>query len=447
MAKANVLEFLYSKQKSPLEFNFDNLIAPPLLSLLTPQDIYELNRIARSVKLSGKIDEKYKLIDSIMNNRGFVKLHAGTNRVVYRFLEDQSFVIKIAVDKVGLGDNPAEFRNQFLLKPFVTKIFEVSPCGTVALVERVDAIMSREEFASVADDIFNLLTKVFIGKYILEDVGCHYFMNYGIRKNGFGPVLLDFPYVYELDGNKLYCNAHLPGRKDITCGGELDYDDGFNNLICTKCGRHYHARDLKKAEKDQLIIVGGKKTMKVKVMVGKKVILDSSKNKIAKVIEPEPETKLEEIVKLEPETKVEEVTKSVVTENSKTNVSIPRDAIFNRTVEVAKDEDVTMEPIEVAREEDVTITTLPNKPDKRLIWINPNIKIAEESSENIGEDIEMNDNKEKYHDYYEDEEKYNDYEDDNEDEEDYEQYLSNRERKQIRQTEKQNRRTDFGDYF
>lgn len=182
MANANALGFLYNKRKSPLEFNFDSLTAPPLLSLLTQQDIFELNRIARSVKLSGHIEEKYKLIDMIMTNRGFVKLHAGTNRVVYRFIEDQRFVIKIAVDRVGLGDNPAEFKNQFLLKPFVTKIFEVSPCNTVALVERVDAIMSREEFMSVADDVFNLLTKVFIGKYILEDIGSFYFMNYGIRK-------------------------------------------------------------------------------------------------------------------------------------------------------------------------------------------------------------------------------------------------------------------------
>lgn len=184
MAKANVLDLLYSKHRTPLEFNFDNLVAPPLLSLVTPQDIFELNRIARSVKLSGKIEEKYKLIDAIMTNRGFVKLHAGTNRVVYRFLEDQSFVVKIAVDKVGLNDNPAEFRNQFLLKPFVTKVFEVSPCGTIGVFERVDAIMSREEFASVADDIFNLITKFFVGKYILEDFGTWYFLNWGVRRNG-----------------------------------------------------------------------------------------------------------------------------------------------------------------------------------------------------------------------------------------------------------------------
>ena len=184
MAKTNVLQALYEKRKSPLEFNFDMLTAPPLLSLVTPQDIYELNRIARSVKLSGKIEEKYKLIDNIMTRRGFVKLHAGTNRVVYRFLEDQRFVLKIAVDRVGLGDNPAEYNNQFLLKPFVTKIFEVSSCGTVAVVERVDAILSREEFASVADDVFNLLTKFIIGKYVIEDAGSQYFMNFGVRRNG-----------------------------------------------------------------------------------------------------------------------------------------------------------------------------------------------------------------------------------------------------------------------
>lgn len=184
MAKANVLDLLYTKSKSPLEFDFDRLIAPPLLSLVTYQDIYELNRIATSVKLSGKIEEKYRLIDNIMTRRGFVKLHAGTNRVVYKFLEDQRFVAKIAVDKVGLGDNPAEFKNQFLLKPFVTKVFDVSACGTIGLFERVNPIMSREEFVSVADDIFNLLTKFFIGKYVLDDIGCHYFLNWGVRNNG-----------------------------------------------------------------------------------------------------------------------------------------------------------------------------------------------------------------------------------------------------------------------
>lgn len=325
MAKTNALDMLYNKTKSPLEFNFDNLWAPPLLSLLTVQDIAELNRIATSVKLTGKIETKYKLIDQIMTNRGFVKLHAGTNRVVYRFIEDQRFVVKIAIDRVGIGDNPAEYRNQFLLKPFVTKVFEVSPCGTVGLFERVDAIMSREEFISVADDIFTLITKFFVGKYILEDFGSHYFMNWGIRKDGFGLVLLDFPYVYELDGNKLYCNAPEIGNRNIVCGGQLDYDDGFNNLICTKCGKLYHARDLKKSDKEKLIIVGGKKKMKVKVKIGSTVI-KSNTQEIVKVIE-QPEQSCNAIEQYNND-KVESRTDKVI--ECKVEIKKPKDSIFKK---------------------------------------------------------------------------------------------------------------------
>ena len=421
MAKLNALEALYNKQRSPMEFRFDMLTAPPLYTLLTPQDIYNLNQIAKSVKLSGKIDQKYKLIDQIMTSRGFVKLHAGTNRVVYRFIEDQRFVIKVAVDRVGLGDNPAEFQNQFILKPFVTKVFEVSPCGTVGVFERVDAIMSREEFLSVADDVFNLMTKFFIGKYVLEDVGTQYFMNWSVRK-GFGPVLLDFPYVYELDGNKLYCNANpIPGRKDIVCNGEIDYDDGFNNLICTKCGRHYQARSLKKAEEQKLIIVGGKKTMKVQVKVGKKVILDSNKTKVAKVIEPEKKDNIkvqlpkEELVVKAPKEKVRqdrvESRSSEVVKKDEVKKEQPSEAIFNKTI---KDEPEVVKEVKV-EEEKVTNTVVVEevKPvDDMLLDLD---------TESVNDD-----------DYYDDEDEYEEYSD----------YVSNRQKSQDRSRAKQTKKVN-----
>lgn len=223
------------------------------------------------------------------------------------------------------------------------------------------------------------------------------------------------------------------GRTDITCGGELDYDDGFNNLICTKCGRQYHARDLKKAEKDQLIIVGGKKTMRVKVMIGKEVISDSSKNKVAKVIDPEPLIKQE--IKPEP------LVKSTVIEKPKTNVSIPKAAIFNRTEEVKnnikEDNSIIEEAITyVGIPEDIDSNTdIPNLLKGETI----EMKRKSNNTDIIYDETEIYSSES-------DEEEYDKYEDDDE-EEDYEQYLSNRERKQIRRSEKQNRRTDFGDYF
>lgn len=418
MVKANVLNLLYTKRKSPLEFNFDLLTAPPLLSLLTLQDIFELNRIARSVKLSGKIEEKYRLIDQIMCSRGFVKLHAGTNRVVYRFIEDQRFVVKVAVDRVGLGDNPAEYKNQFLLKPFITKVFEVSPCGTVGLFERVDAIMSREEFLSVADDIFNLITKFFVGKYILEDFGSHYFMNWGTRRE-YGPVLLDFPYVYELDGNKLYCNAPVvPGRRDVLCGGQLDYDGGFNNLICTKCGRPYQARDLKKAEEQKLIIVGGKKTMRVQIKVGKDIILDSGKKRMSKVIE-EPKKDFNNMVKRD---KVESRLNNRLNQ-SKISEVIPSDAIFNK-----KNDDKEKESNVITNDTQDTETQ--------------NDKVDNVSFNKENTSTSMNDELDSVIDQYQDYE-----EDDYSEYEDYDQYLSNRQRSNKRNNKKSRKgNSDFSDF-
>lgn len=272
MAKADLLSILYSKEKSPLEFKFDSMWIPSMYNFLTPQDIKELHYLASSAKFSSKIDFKYKEIDRIMTNRGFRKFHCGTNRIVYSYLEDQSFLVKIALDKVGLSDNPAEYRNQFLLKPFVTKVFEVSPCGTVATVERVEPITSREEFMSVAEDIFDLMNQCIIGKYVLEDVGTKYFMNWGLRK-GFGAVLLDYTYVYELDGNKLFCNKFVPENGQI-CNGVIDYDAGFNNLICSKCGKRYLAKDLERSVKEKLIILKeeGEIDMKISLKRGNETV-------------------------------------------------------------------------------------------------------------------------------------------------------------------------------
>ncbi len=273
MDRNEALSLLYPKAKSGSEFRFDNLYHPPIFNYLTIQDIAQLNKIATSVRLSSKPKEKYKMINQIMVNRGFVKMASGTNRVVYRFLDDYSFVLKIAIDKVGMKDNPAEMRNQHLLKPFVTKCFDVTRCGTVGMFERVKPIQFREEFLAISEDVFDLINNL-VGKYVLEDIGEKYFQNYGVR-DGFGPVLLDYPYVYELDGGKLICN-NLDPITNLPCRGEIDYDLGYNDLVCKKCGKRYLATDLKMKGTDgeaKIIIEGKEETrMKVAVLQGDKVI-------------------------------------------------------------------------------------------------------------------------------------------------------------------------------
>jgi len=283
LAKADILNILYSKDRSPLEFHFDSLVMPTMLCYLSPQDIQALYNIASSIKYSSKINLKYKEIDNIMVNRGFKKFHSGTNRIVYSYLEDRSFLVKIAIDRVGLRDNPDEFSNQFLLKPFVTRTFEVSPCGTIATVERVEPITSRQEFISIAGDVFDLLNKQILGEYILEDIGTNYFMNYGLR-SGFGPVLLDYPYLFKLDGNKLYCNQVL--ETGHLCEGLIDYDAGFNNLICSKCGKRYLATELQKAKDNKLIFMKGSNeiNLNIKLKRGDKIVKDLTNDKETETI-------------------------------------------------------------------------------------------------------------------------------------------------------------------
>lgn len=258
-----ILEKMKGRMMSAEEFDFERLQAPPLYSLLSYQDIEQLRKLATSIKYAGRPIERMQMIDKILVNRGFRKFTGGTNRAIYKFLENDQILIKVATDAVGIGDSPREFMNQQYYKPFVPKVFEVSPCGTVGLFERVVPITSREEFLSVAPYIYDIILNWFVGEYVCDDIGTEYFMNWGIRK-GFGAVLLDFPYSYKLDGNKLFCNKPDETQPGGICGGVIDYDDGFNHLRCSKCGAEYKALELKKAiETNTIIQKGGRTKMKV----------------------------------------------------------------------------------------------------------------------------------------------------------------------------------------
>ena len=266
MARADILKQIMAKKMSAEEFSWNNIIPPgPLLRFLSMADIAELNKIATSVRLSSKPKLKYQYIDNILVPKGFKKMASGTNRVVYKYLEDQSFVIKVAYDKVGMSDNPNEYKNQFKLMPFCTKMFDISPCGTVALVERVEPITSREEFIAIAPSVFDMITTKLIGRYVLDDIGTKFFQNYGIRM-GMGPVLLDYPYVYDIDGAKLSCNLIDP-KTGKMCNGVIDYDDGFNMLICEKCRKQYFPEQLKKEVEGGNIIISKGETHKMKISI------------------------------------------------------------------------------------------------------------------------------------------------------------------------------------
>ena len=284
MARSDILSTLYSKKTTALDFNYDSLIAPPLYTLISNQDLERMYKLVTSIKYTSKIEYKEAEIRKIMEYYGFIRMASGTHRVVYRHLDFPTIVAKISLNKTSLSDNVREFHNQVFLKPFCCKCFEVDQSGMIGIFERVEPILSREEFMSVAGDIFDFINEKLIGKYIVDDIGTESFMNYGMRvvtpysNVAFGPVLLDYPEVYPLDGNKLYCNKQDP-RTGMFCGGILDYDPGFNTVSCKICGRHYEARELQKMEENHEIIKkGASKNMKMEIKRGDTVIktVDSS---------------------------------------------------------------------------------------------------------------------------------------------------------------------------
>ena len=265
-----LLQMMLSKNITPEEFNFDKLSAPPVQYFLSPTEIGDLVYLANSVKYSAKIEFKYKEIDRILKARGFELLGRGTNRVVYKYLENNQICLKVAVDHVGSTDNPREFINQQYLKPFVSKIFNVDPSGTIAVAERVHPISSREEFMNYIDGIYDLVTRWFIGKYVVNDIGTKYFMNWGIRYSTGIPVLLDYPYFYLLDIRKAKCMSEL--EDGSICCGDIDYDDGYNILTCTKCGKNYKAIELAKGNLSNIehsIVSGGGNNMRAVVSIRK----------------------------------------------------------------------------------------------------------------------------------------------------------------------------------
>jgi len=220
----------------------------PLSYYLTNQDIAYLYRCAMSPALNCNVKEKYSLISELMRNRGFELIGGGTNRRAYR-CTFEDLVIKIATDQVGFTSNLREYPNQNVIKPFCTKIFGTDYNGVVSMSEQFIPFKTVEEFQKYSQDIFDILYfKLRNNDIGMEDVGTRSFKNWGLR-NGFGPGMLDFPTMYVLDPTKKFCRNIVNGQM---CGGTLDYDEGFNVIVCSECGRTHFVRTLAKKDGEDI---------------------------------------------------------------------------------------------------------------------------------------------------------------------------------------------------
>lgn len=266
---------LYKQKYDPMVFNFNALFGPHIYDVVPPPVVEYVHQYIIDPANSGNTAKKVYHIDEVLYPYGLRRFASGTNRAVYKYLEDQTFCVKTSFDDVGIKDNPAEFINQEYLKPFVSKIFSTSPCGTMATCERVIPIRSRQEFASIAGDVFDVSANVFLGRpYLVEDFGTAWFKNWGIRR-GFGPVLVDFPHLFSASLPDLYCTNMTP--LGLPCGGGLDYDTGFNIIYCTRCGKRHLSKQIGKALEQKTISFKGGGSMNglhIIAMQGDKIVAD-----------------------------------------------------------------------------------------------------------------------------------------------------------------------------
>lgn len=263
---------IFKPQQSPMDLLFDSIQMPPWQSLLTMGDLGTLHWITTSKSLAGNAQKRQEYLNQVMEKRGFKFMAGGTNRNVYRHYEVPHIVAKVPIDRVGMNDNVCEFKNQFKIWPYCAKTIQITPDGIVGFAERLNPIVNRIQFEAYATMIYMTSIEI-IGKYVLEDIGEKYFKNWGVRK-GMGCALVDYPYIFELDGSKLICKNMLPDGS--ICFGEIDYDAGFNELHCKRCGHYYHASDLQLFLNQEKIQVnkkkGGRKPMKVQFMRGGEVL-------------------------------------------------------------------------------------------------------------------------------------------------------------------------------
>lgn len=263
---------------------FDSLKVNPLLSYFTIEDINLIHKLATSPAMHCDVKKKYKLLGEIMEKRGFRLIGGGTNRRAYECIYDDRVVAKVATDQVGFTSNLREYVNQNVLKPFCNKIFEVTPCGSLSIIEKVVPIKDVSEFQKYAQEIYDILYfKIRNNSIAMEDIGTRSMKNWGYR-SGFGPVLLDYPTMYVADSKKRLCKNILNGK---LCCGTLDYDEGFNCIVCSECGRTYFAKTIAKTEGDNisslLSAVGYLKKEGVKSM--KIEIINKKDNKVISSIE------------------------------------------------------------------------------------------------------------------------------------------------------------------
>lgn len=123
------------------------------------------------------------------------------------------------------------------LQPYVTKCYECTPSGLIAVEEYVE-IFTQDEFRSKQSEMREILEAI-SEQYLVGDIGIttKNYVNWGTRLDG-SICILDYAYCYDTNFNTFVCGC------DET--SILQYDKNFVDLVCPKCARKYTFGDIRR---------------------------------------------------------------------------------------------------------------------------------------------------------------------------------------------------------
>lgn len=181
-------------------------------------------------------NERYILIQECLKKHGidFTPLGCGTNRCS---LLIDGFAIKFALDNDGAIDNRREMIYSKNLQPYVTKCYECTPSGYIAVEEYVE-IFTQDEFRSRQTEMREILEAI-SEQYLIGDIGIttKNYVNWGTRLDG-TICILDYAYCYNTTFGTFVCGC------DET--SVLHYDKNFVDLVCPTCGKKYSFGDVRR---------------------------------------------------------------------------------------------------------------------------------------------------------------------------------------------------------
>ena len=209
-----------------------------ILQHMSVELLIELDKICKDVTISDnniKVDKMVEVLDKYDVN--YSELGPGTNRFAILI---EGYVFKIAMDRLGVKDNWAEFSLTQELQPFVIKVYE---CNGLIIVTEYVTVISKDEFIKRKDEIRRILSTI-ADRYLLGDVGTvsKNFMNWGYRDTG-ELTILDFAYIYRIKGEEMICGGK--NKAGDICQSFLNYDENFHNLMCPTCGKKYIFTDIR----------------------------------------------------------------------------------------------------------------------------------------------------------------------------------------------------------